>query len=118
MPRREWRLRVVDILDAVHAILDYTAGIDEEGFFEQRVLFDAVLKNVAVIGEAATHLPRSLMERHPDVPWSAMRAMRNVVVHEYFAVSRRALWGTVKRDLPELVPLLERVLADDWGLAD
>ena len=70
------------------------------------------MRNITVIGEAAAHVPQVVIDRHPEVPWADMRGMRNVVVHEYFAVSHAALWGTISDDLPGLVPLLERVLAD------
>jgi uncharacterized protein with HEPN domain len=71
---------------------------------------DAVVRNIGVIGEAARHVPRDVQESYPDVPWSQMSGMRNVVIHEYSAVSVPIVWQTVKRNLPPLIPMLEEIL--------
>ncbi len=46
---------------------------------------DAVLRNLEIIGEVARYVPREIIKRYPDLPWEEMRAMRNIVIHEYFA---------------------------------
>ena len=111
MPLRQWRLFVADIVDAIGAIEGYTAGLTQEQFFDDRLRLDAVIKNLTVIGEAAGRVPVSVMEASPEIPWSRMRAMRNVVVHEYFGVDPAILWETVRSDLPPLEAKLEAVLA-------
>jgi len=106
VPHRHWRLFVADIIDAVEAVEQFTSGLTEEAFFNDRMRLDAVLKNLSVIGEAAGRMPPGTCAAHPEIPWSKMRAMRNVVVHDYFGLNQRALWGTVTVDLePLLVPL-------------
>lgn len=112
MPRRQWRLFVADILDAVAAIDGYTAGLTSKEFFGDRLHLDAVIKNLAVIGEAAGRVPADITEKSPQIPWSKMRGMRNVVVHEYFGIDHEVLWGTVTDDLKPLVPLLTALLAE------
>jgi uncharacterized protein with HEPN domain len=52
-----------------------------------------------------------VLDDYPGVPWRAMRAVRNVVVHEYFGIDAHILWATVRHDLPPLVSKLEDVLA-------
>ena len=73
---------------------------------------DAVVRNLIVIGEASRHIPESIEQRHPEVPWSTMRGIRNVVVHEYFGVDAGIVWETARHDLPPLLPLLENVLRE------
>jgi uncharacterized protein with HEPN domain len=102
VPPRQRRLFVADILDAIAAIDD-------------RLRLDAVIKNLAVIGEAAGRVPADLTETNPQIPWSRMRGMRNVVVHEYFGIDNDVLWGTVTDDLKPLVPLLTALLAELSG---
>jgi uncharacterized protein with HEPN domain len=63
-----------------------------------------------VMGESVRWIPGPIKERHPAVPWATMRAVRNIVVHEYFGVDTEILWETVRADLPPLVDRLERVL--------
>ena len=88
---REWRVRVQDILDSIAAIQTYTVGMDYSAFAQDRKTIDAVLRNITVIGEAASQVPDSLQTASPDVPWRDMRDMRNVVVHEYFGINRQIL---------------------------
>ena len=109
MPRREWKLYVQDILQAMAKIERFTTGMNLASFTSDEKTVDAVLRNIAVIGEAARHVPEDVQRRHPAVPSAEMRAIRNVV-HEYFGVSLPILWHTVNSDLPPLVPLLEEVL--------
>ena len=112
MPPRQWRLFVADIVDAITAIDAYTAGLTREQFFGDRLRLDAVIKNLAVIGEAAGRVPADVTEAYPRIPWSRMRGMRNVVVHEYFGIDEEVLWGTVTDDLKPLAPSLTALLAE------
>ena len=93
MPPRQWRLYVADIVDAITAIDTYTAGLTREQFFGDRLRLDAVIKNLMVIGEAAGRVPDDISEASPQIPWSRMRGMRNVAVHEYFGIDEEVLWG-------------------------
>lgn len=62
----------------------------------------AILYQVTIIGEAARHLPDRWKDKVPEVPWSEVVAMRNVLVHEYFRVDAEVLWQTVRADIPQL----------------
>jgi len=64
-----------------------------------------------IIGEAVRHLPQEVIDAHPELPWSEMRAMRNVVVHEYFGVTSETLWKTAREDLPAIIEPLRELLA-------
>jgi len=51
-----------------------------------------------------------VVKAHPEICWDDMRDMRNLIVHEYFGIDDEILWGTVKNDLPALIPLLSGTL--------
>ncbi len=110
MAPRDWKLRVEDVLDAIARIQRYTAGMTGDEFLSSEMVQDAVIHNFTVIGEAARHVPAEVESRHPDVPWTRMRGMRNLVVHEYSGVDLRIVWDTSQVDLPPLVPLLQNIL--------
>ena len=84
--------------------------MDEGEFAADAKTLKAVLANVAIIGEAATHLPEEITSRYPDVPWRAMRAMRNFVIHAYFSVEPAIVWETVRNNLPDLATRLRDIL--------
>ncbi len=109
MPLRNWLFRINDILDAISAIESYVTGMTYEDFVADRKTVDAVVRNLIIIGEASVHIPGEICTEHAKIPWQDMSAMRNFVVHEYFGVSDRILWDTVKIDLPPLVSLLQKI---------
>jgi uncharacterized protein with HEPN domain len=107
---RDWRFRVRDILAAVRAIIAYTEGMTRDEFAADPKTMDAVIRNLMTLGESIRWIPESVLDAHPQVPWGTMRAVRNVVVHEYFGIDTSILWETVRLDLPPLLPDLEAVL--------
>ena len=111
MPSRDWRLRISDILECIDKIDRYTEGMSFEDFAADERTVDAVLRRIEIIGEATRYVPGEATDRFPDIPWEKMRGMRNVVVHEYFGVSLRIIWRTIKTQLPPLVEPLQRVLS-------
>lgn len=110
MPRRAWEFRAQDILEALEKIQRYMGDMDFEGFRRDEKTIDAVLRNITVIGEAAKHIPEEVVTLNPTIPWSKMRGMRDVLVHEYFGVSLEILWQTIQEDLPPLQPQIRQLL--------
>ena len=110
MPHRSWGFRIADIVEAINNVLDYTDGMGYENFISDRKTIDAVIRNFIVIGEASSRLPDALVEKYPDVPWREMRDMRNIRVHEYFGIDNRVVWETIKKNLPPILPLLQKIM--------
>jgi len=111
VPRRVQE-RLFDIVEAGEAIASYVDGFDIERFRHDRRTVDAVLRNIAVIGEAARSVPEEIRGRRPLIPWVDIADMRNVVVHEYFGVDLDILWRTATVDVPELLVALHGLITD------
>jgi len=101
------------MLDAAETAISIVEGFDRDELLADRILVDAVIKNLTVIGEAASRVPDEVTRCWPEIPWRQMGDMRNFIVHEYFGISGEVLWGTVCDDLPGIVPLLRHVLERD-----
>jgi uncharacterized protein with HEPN domain len=112
VPPREWRLRIEDILEAAGRLARYVEGKGVAAFISGDLTLDAVSRCFGIIGEAVKHVPKEVMAAHPEIPWAEMRAMRNVVVHEYFGVTNETLWKAPREDPPPLVESLGKLLAD------
>jgi len=102
MPSRSWQFRLDDIIEAINKIERYTHDIDFVIWQNDEKTVDAVIRNLEVIGEAASHLPIDVQEQYKDVPWGMMQGIRNILAHEYFGVDLEIVWKTVKEDLPNL----------------
>ena len=109
---REARVYLVDILEAIQRIDEYLAGQTFDEFSKDRKTVDSVIRNFAVIGEAAKHVPLSLKKEHPEISWKRMAGMRDKVIHEYFGVDAHILWDASKIDLPTLKPQIEKLLEE------
>jgi len=111
LPRREWTIRVDDMIAAIDKVRGYTAGMDKAAFAADERTIDAVVRNLIVIGEAAGHVPEDVVAASSQIPWAPMRGMR-LAVHEYFGIDVNVLWDTVTVNLPALLPLLRELLED------
>ena len=70
----------------------------------------ALIKEVEIIGEAATRVSRELVEANPQIPWAKVAGMRNRLIHAYFDIDFDILWETVVTAVPALATQLERLL--------
>lgn len=109
MSSREWLFRLEDILEALERIQRYSVGLDLQQFATDQRTFDAVIRNLQIIGEAARHIPNSILQQYPDVPWRHMQDMRNILIHEYFGIDVGIIWQTIVHDLPTLRSQLENI---------
>jgi uncharacterized protein with HEPN domain len=96
-------LYIADLVESTRTVRGYLDGIGRERWDEDRVLRDAVLYRLLLLGEIASALPDVLRDRYPDVAWRQIRAFRNLAVHKYFSVD----WAVVWQIAQEEVPLLE-----------
>jgi uncharacterized protein with HEPN domain len=64
---------------------------------------------IEIIGEAVKSVPPSVRRAHPAIPWKAMAGMRDKAIHFYFGVNFKTVWATVKKDIPRLRPLMEKI---------
>ena len=108
-----WRFRLRHIIEAVERIQEYIKGMSLQEFLTDSRTSDATLRNLEVIGEAARLVPEAVTARHEQVPWMDMRAMRNIVAHEYDRVDLLTVWDAIHNDLPPLVPLLGQLLEQE-----
>ncbi|MEM1562100.1 MAG: DUF86 domain-containing protein [Candidatus Bathyarchaeia archaeon] len=110
MRKRDYRDYLQDILDSIKDIEDFTRNVDFEDFARDRKTINAVIRSIEVIGEAAKHIPKSIRDKYPSIPWRKMAGMRDKLIHEYFGVDIKILWKTIKKDIPPLKPLIQNIL--------
>jgi len=94
------------ILNSINRILDYISGMDQEAFEANLVTQDAVVRQLEVIGEATKRVSKKLRSKHPDIPWSDMVGMRDVLIHDYIDVDLGVVWKTASEDIPNLKDLI------------
>ncbi|PSF39321.1 hypothetical protein C7H19_00600 [Aphanothece hegewaldii CCALA 016] len=109
MSSRNWKLRVQDILDAIHSIQEKTKSINFEYFESNETLIKAVLYDFIVIGEAAISIPPEIQSYFCEIPWRLMGDMRNVIALEPLMTKvTRFLLHRQVLELPQVLPSLHR----------
>lgn len=113
--RKSNKVYLEDIVGAIKLILEeYVAGISFEEFDKDKKTQDAVIRQIAIIGEAMGKLDKEYIESHPKLPGEEAIAMRNVLVHDYDWVDTEEVWKTVQEDLPTLKESVEDILREEY----
>lgn len=106
MSEREWRFFLDDMLAFAERVRDYSNGMDQQQFEADELRYDAILRNLELIGEAATHIPEDVRRVHSSVPWRKIIATRNRLIHGYLGIDTDTLWSIVEGDIPSLITQL------------
>lgn len=102
LPERDHALYLRDMLAFCDAVLSYTSGHDLITVVADRMRYDATLRNLELIGEAATHVPDSVRALAPDIPWRQVVGTRNRLAHAYLGIEPELVWQIVERSVPSL----------------
>ena len=109
MSKRPIDLLLSDILDAIDRVPIYIEGLSFDAFSNDQKSIDAVVRNLEIIGEAASRLPDEFKEKHPQVEWHKVVGLRNRIIHGYFGIDLKIIWQIIHADLPKLRQTLSRL---------
>jgi uncharacterized protein with HEPN domain len=98
------------MIKAIADVQQFTEGMELEAFSVDRKTQSAVAYKLMIIGEVAGLVSPELRQRYPEVPWSTIRGMRNVIIHDYPGVDQSVIWDTIQRDLPPVAHKLRTIL--------
>ena len=109
MSKKNNKLYINDIIQAIHKIEKYTKVLNYSKFARDEKTIDAVIRNLSIIGEAANNIPAEIRKKYPLVPWRQTSSMRNKVIHEYFGINKEIIWKTVTEDIPLLKKEINKI---------
>ncbi|MCC8988194.1 MAG: DUF86 domain-containing protein [Candidatus Contendobacter sp.] len=109
--QREWRFYLDDMIHFVEKVITYSEGFDQARFITSELNYDATVRNLELIGEAATHLPDFVRSAHPQIPWRLIIATRNRLIHGYLGIDNDTLWSIIQTDIPSLLLQLRQLRA-------
>jgi len=99
------------IRDAIDKIESYILDVNYEQFASNNMMIDAVVRELAIIGEATNNLSEDFRKNHPEIPFRDIIDMRNILIHNYTDVNIKVVWDTCKNNLPDL----KKIVADILG---
>jgi len=103
-------VRIRHIEQAIQLIEEFVKGVPAGEFLKDLLRQSAVIRQLEIIGEAASNISEVIKKECPDIEWDKIKGFRNLVVHEYFRVDAGEVWTTVEYDLPRLKEQISMLL--------
>ncbi|MFM6006036.1 MAG: DUF86 domain-containing protein [Sphaerospermopsis kisseleviana] len=104
---RSLKLYCDDIVISCDKILRYTQGLDYDSFFADELRFDAVIRNLQVIGESVKQIPPEIREKYTQIEWRKIAGLRDILVHAYFSLTDEIIWDIIQT---KIIPLKATVI--------
>jgi len=106
----EDKIRIQHMIDAAKEALVFASDVTEKDFSKNRMLILSIIKDIEIIGEAASKVTEETKMKFHEIPWKDIIGMRNRLIHGYFDVDIKLVWNTVKNNLPSLIGQLNSIL--------
>jgi uncharacterized protein with HEPN domain len=102
-PEREWRFYIDDMIHFAEKVQRYTQTLNQATFINSEPYYDATLRNIELIGEAATKIPEDIRQKHTEIPWRQITATRNRIIHGYLGIDNDIIWSIITDEIPVLL---------------
>ena len=109
---RDYDVYLEDILEAVDRIQEYVQDIPRDAFEADRMRFDAVIRNLEIIGEAVRGVPDSVRQHYSEVEWRKIAGLRDILIHRYFSINVDIVWDVVESKLPTLKAQIQQIIKE------
>lgn len=106
-------IRLRHMLDAANEARSFAAGKTRDDLNANRMLVLSLVKDIEVLGEAATKVSAAVRTATPEIPWQDIVDMRNRLIHGYFDIDLDVVWDTVCNDLPPLIRKLDAIVSKE-----
>ena len=100
------------MIDAANEALSFASGVTEKDFSKNRMLLLSIIKDIEIIGEAASKITNDTKIKYQDIPWKDIIGMRNRLIHGYFDIDTKLIWNTTSKNLPNLLRQLQLLLIE------
>ena len=107
---RDPLLYLDELLEAARLACQFGEGIERSQYRPGVMAFEAILRQIEIIGEAASHVPPAIQSQGSEIPWRNLVGMRNHLIHGYFAIDADIVWSVVHGKLPAMIPEIKKLI--------
>ena len=97
-------------MEAIERVEEYTSAVDFEEFNNNKMVVDAVLRNLEIIGEAASQVPEEIKTKYKEIPWRDIQDFRIVAAHHYWKINKERVWDIIENKLGDLSKQIDLIL--------
>ena len=109
MAEKEDLIFIEHILDSILAIENFSKNLPKEKLASSRLKKSAIIREIEVIGEAVKNISKNLKDKYKEIEWSNISSTRDKMIHHYFGVDLNIVFDIIKKDLPKLKKLIEKI---------
>lgn len=108
---KDRRIYIQAAYDCIQSISEYINGYQIDQFLEDKKTQDAVIRNLEVLGQAIKDIGiEDLKQDYPQIPWSQIAGMRNIIAHEYLGIDKVIIWETITKHLEPIETVIKKIL--------
>ena len=107
---RHYKLYIGDILEAISRIEKYTKGFTPSRFQKNTLVADAVIRNLAIIGEAVKSISSSIKKNYEHMEWKKIAGLRDILIHAYAGIDLEIIWDVIENKLKDLKYSINKIL--------
>jgi len=107
--KRDINLFIQDILDNIKDIESFSKALTKEKFESNKLIQNAIIRSLEIIGEAAKNIPDSFRVKHSEIPFKKIAGFRDILSHAYFGINMGRVWNIIEKDLPDLKKKIEKI---------
>jgi uncharacterized protein with HEPN domain len=89
--------------------IKYIGGLDFESFCSNELVLTFSIFSLSQLGELVAKLDEDIKSSHNEIPWNALKSIRNRIIHDYEGVQYRIIWDTLVNDIPPLIEKLRNI---------
>ena len=108
---RDEKMYLSDILHGCQKVMKFTDGLSQKQLVGDEKTYDAVVRNLEIIGEAAKNISNELRSQLADIEWRKIAGMRDMLAHSYFGIDNDILWDVVQNKVSHLAGAINSFLS-------
>lgn len=110
---RDETMYLQDIVQSCEKVLQFTSGLTQPELIQDQRTYDAVVRNLEIIGEAAKHISDGTRRKLPDVEWKKVAGLRDMLSHAYFGIDDDILWDVIQNRVPQVASSISTFLDEN-----